>query len=166
MKERMNGGGSSTPLCIGRAGAGFSLVEVLLALALLGIGFSLATSLLTRGQMVHAYSRDRLRQVELCTRVLAELRLASTPMSLSEKPAAAETEPLLSTRARVVAAALPPDLRLVEVEVIQHASPSVFRCRGVVPARCLRVASEAPTPPAGAPTQVPAARPAAGNGGG
>jgi prepilin-type N-terminal cleavage/methylation domain-containing protein len=167
MKELSSEGTGSAGYAAGPARGGFSLVEVLLALVLLGIGMSMASSLIQRGQLVHDFSRRRLAQIELASRVLAELRLAREPQRLVEKPAAHVSAPQLRYRTRLVPAALPDDLRLVEVEIAAEKGAVLFRCRGVVPSRNLVPGpTPSPTAPASnAPPALPAPSPTAGGGG-
>src|SRR5262249_35747435 len=151
MKELSSDTTGSAPQSEIWAWAGFSLVEVLLALALLGIGLSLATSLLSRGQLVHEFSQRRLQQIELSSQVLAELRLAQQPQRLAETLSTHPGTPLLRYRARVVEAKLPEALRLVEVEVVPRQEAASFHCRGVVPGQNL-VLNATPVPGA---TSIP-----------
>jgi prepilin-type N-terminal cleavage/methylation domain-containing protein len=168
MKELSNGAEGSARAAAGRLQGGFSMVEVLLALALLGIGVSLASSLLMRGQLMHDFSRRRLEQAELCFRVLAELRLEARPRRLSETLGPHTSVPLLRYRARVLPAALPDELRLVEVEVVAGSEAVSLGCRGIVPARNLlpQPTPSATAAPAGSmPSPPPASSPTSGDGG-
>lgn len=125
---------------------GFSMVEVLLALAILGIGLSLGTSLLSRGQQIHSFSRVRLQEYVLAERLLVEMRLAETPRTADGK---VEVEyGGFQHRARILQAALPEDLRLVEIEVAERSGRNAVRVRGVVPSRNLvgGVPPKAPSP--------------------
>ena len=120
------------------------MVEVLLALAFLGIGMSLGTSLLGRGQQIHSLSRVRMQEYLLAERLLVEMRLADTPKAADNK---VEVSPGgLQYRARVVPAPLPDDLRLVEIEVAERGGDKAVRIRGVVPSRNLVGGAPAKTP--------------------
>ena len=120
------------------------MVEVLLALAFLGIGLSLGTSLLARGQQIHSYSRVRMQEYVLAERLLVEMRLADTPRLAEGKPEVAPEG--LQHRARILPAPLPEDLRLVEIEVAERSGNNAVRIRGVVPSRNLVGAAPAKTP--------------------
>jgi prepilin-type N-terminal cleavage/methylation domain-containing protein len=134
-----------------RAAQGFSLIEVLLALALLGIGLSMATTLISGGERIHRGSQARIQQNALASRVLTELRLAPAPQRLPQSyvthPSAA---PGLLYRAQALPAALPAELCLVEVQVQAAAGAPVLKLRGVVPRSSLEQPPAAlPAAPAG-----------------
>lgn len=144
---------------------GFTMIEVLLALAMLAVGLSVASSLFTRGELVHRYSRERVDQIQLAARVLAELRLSGQPQRAGEELLEHSSAPQLRYRVRTLPAVLPEELRLVEVEVVAIRGAGKHRCRGVVPSGKAAVPGK-PVPAAStvpAPALAPGGSPAPAN---